>query len=63
VPFFLGIGIRRLSVDPHFLPEVQRCVMGWSTQAATAYADRLLSKSQIKEVEALLLSGPPSAGV
>ncbi len=54
VPFFLGIGIRRLSVDPHYLPEVQECVMQWSTETAKAYADGLLTNHSIKAIEKLL---------
>jgi phosphotransferase system, enzyme I, PtsP len=55
VPFFLGIGIRRLSVDPHYLPEVQQCVMAWSSEKATAYANSLLSKNLVRETAALLV--------
>jgi phosphotransferase system enzyme I (PtsP) len=55
IPFFLGIGIRRLSLDPHYLPEVQKCVMGYSTESAEKYADLLLAKSSIKEIESLLI--------
>lgn len=59
VPFFLGIGIRRLSVDPHFLPEVQQCVAGWSQEEASAYAASLLRLNSIKEIERLLLDKAP----
>ena len=55
VPFFLGIGIRRLSIDPHYLPEVQACVGTWSAETAEAYAEGLLAKSSSKEIEALLV--------
>ena len=55
VPFFIGIGIRRLSVDPHYLPDVQQCVMALSSERATAYAEQLLSKRLIKETAALLV--------
>jgi phosphotransferase system enzyme I (PtsP) len=54
IPFFLGVGIRRLSVDPHYLPEVQQCVMHWSSVSSKAYADELLSKSRISDIDALL---------
>jgi len=59
VPFFLGIGIRRLSVDPHFLPEVQQCVKSWSSEDASAYAASLLSQNSIREVEKLLRDHAP----
>jgi len=55
VPFFLGIGIRRLSIDPHYLPEVQACVETWSAETAGAYADSLLAKSSSKEIGSLLV--------
>lgn len=58
VPFFLGIGIRHLSVDPHYLSAVQACVMDWSSQAAEGYAGRLLSKCTIAEIEPLLTETP-----
>jgi len=54
IPFFVGIGIRRLSIDPHYLPEVQKCIMTYSTETAENYAAQLLEKSSIKEIEALL---------
>lgn len=59
VPFFLGIGIRCLSVDPHYLPEVQQCVLGWSEEAAAAYAASLLAQNVISEIEKLLLDKAP----
>lgn len=59
VPFFLGIGIRCLSVDPHFLPEVQQCVLGWTEEAAAAYAASLLAQNVIAEVEKRLLDKAP----
>lgn len=59
VPFFLGIGIRQLSVDSHYLPEVQQCVAGWSREDASAYAAALLKENSIVEVEKLLLDKAP----
>jgi len=59
VPFFLGIGIRCLSVDPHFLPEVQQCVLDWTEDAAAAYAASLLAQNTIADVEKRLLDKAP----
>jgi len=59
VPFFLGIGIRRLSVDPHYLPAVQQCVAGWSEEEASVYAASLLRENRIRDIERLLLDKPP----
>ncbi len=58
IPFFLGLGIRRLSVDPHYLPDVQRCVTAWSREEAAAYASALLREDQIVAVERLLQDSP-----
>ncbi len=55
IPFFIGIGIQRLSIDPHYLPEVQKCIMTYSTETAEKYAAQLLDKSSIKQIEALLI--------
>jgi len=54
IPFFIGIGIRLLSVDPHYLPEVQKCIMEYSTVSAQKYSEKLLSSSLIKEIESML---------
>jgi phosphotransferase system enzyme I (PtsP) len=59
VPFFLGIGIRCLSVDPHYLPEVQQCVLGWTEEAAAAYAASLLAQNVISDIEKRLLDKAP----
>ncbi len=58
VPFFLGLGIRRLSVDPHYLPTVQKCISNWSGEEAAAYAASLLGEDHIAGVERLLLEKP-----
>jgi len=55
VPFFIGIGIRRLSIDPHYLPRVQKCITTYSTTSAEKYAAKLLEKSSIKAIESLLV--------
>ena len=54
IPFFIGIGIRLLSVDPHYLPDVQKCIMEYSTESAQKYSERLLSSSSIKDIESML---------
>jgi phosphotransferase system, enzyme I, PtsP len=58
VPFFLGIGIRQLSVDPHFLPEMQQCIASWSAEEASAYAAALLKQNSVSETEKLLVKTP-----
>jgi phosphotransferase system enzyme I (PtsP) len=46
--FFLGIGVRSLSVDPQFLPRVQQVIRRLSLSDATEYAQRLLSEPTVK---------------
>jgi phosphotransferase system enzyme I (PtsP) len=51
VPFLIGIGIRRLSVDPQFLPALQKSIRAMSVTRAEEYAKQLLSASTAAEVE------------
>jgi len=51
VPFLLGIGIRRLSLDPHFLPLVQKVISSLTMQKARTYAETLLDEPTISGVE------------
>jgi phosphotransferase system enzyme I (PtsP) len=44
----LGIGVRRLSADPQFLPQVQQIIRRLTLSDATAYAQMLLSESSLK---------------
>jgi phosphotransferase system enzyme I (PtsP) len=48
IPFFLGIGVRILSVDPQFLPLVQQTIRQMNLADAVAYAQMLLSESTLK---------------
>jgi phosphotransferase system enzyme I (PtsP) len=54
VPFFIGIGVRTLSVDPDFLPEVQRAVASYTLAQAQAYAAELLAQETIEDVRVRL---------
>ncbi len=54
IPFFIGIGVMRLSVDPHYLPEVQKSIMQLSLEDARHYAQQLLKTSSIKEIEKII---------
>jgi phosphotransferase system enzyme I (PtsP) len=54
IKFFIGVGITRFSVDPHYLPDVQSCVAGINAAEAAAYAGQLLSLSSLNEIESLL---------
>jgi phosphotransferase system enzyme I (PtsP) len=50
IPFFLGIGIRVLSVYPKFLPCVQNIISNLKISEAEEYTQRLLSEVTIQGV-------------
>ena len=50
VPFLIGIGIRRLSVDPQFLPALQKTIRAMSVTRTEEYAWQLLAASTFAEV-------------
>lgn len=54
IPFFMGIGIRKLSVNQHFLFAVQNCISQWNMPDAQAYAASLLSQNSVKGVFGML---------
>jgi phosphotransferase system enzyme I (PtsP) len=54
IPFFLGIGIRKLSVDPQHLPGVRKTIARWSLADAQRYAARLLKASTLLETRRIL---------
>jgi phosphotransferase system enzyme I (PtsP) len=51
IPFFLGIGVRVLSVYPKFLPCVQNIISNLTISEAEEYTQRLLSEVTIKGVQ------------
>jgi phosphotransferase system enzyme I (PtsP) len=51
VPFLIGIGIRRLSVDPQFLPALQSTIRAMSVTRAEEYARQLLAASTVAQIE------------
>ncbi|SLM28225.1 Pdp [Desulfamplus magnetovallimortis] len=56
IPFFLGIGIRKLSVNKQFLFETQKCISSWNIEDAKQYAQELLAENSVKGVLDLLNS-------
>lgn len=56
IPFLLGVGIRRLSVDPQFLPMVQQIIMNLNMMKAKEYAEKMLSQTSVKGARAVLES-------
>lgn len=49
--FLIGIGVRRLSVDPQFLPLVQRAIGSVALDQSQAYARELVAAASLREVE------------
>ncbi|MCG8531011.1 MAG: hypothetical protein MI749_10130, partial [Desulfovibrionales bacterium] len=58
IPFLLGVGIRRLSVDPQFLPDVRECIQALSIEEARDYSRALLEKTRVAETKKLLHKRP-----
>jgi phosphotransferase system enzyme I (PtsP) len=54
IPFFLGIGIRALSVDPRYLPALQPAIEAIDSREAATLAAKLLGCSTSRELETLL---------
>ncbi|MDD5705253.1 MAG: phosphoenolpyruvate--protein phosphotransferase [Kiritimatiellae bacterium] len=57
IPFFIGIGVRELSVDPNYLPAVQETVERFTLSEAENYARSLLKQATIGEVATRLFNG------
>lgn len=54
MPFLLGIGIRALSVDPQYLPELQQRIGAIGMDEAKAYAGRLLAEASLAGVQRVI---------
>jgi phosphotransferase system, enzyme I, PtsP len=54
IPFFLGIGIRALSVDPRVLPALQPAIEAIDSREAATLAAKLLGCPTSRELETLL---------
>ena len=54
LPFLLGIGLKKFSIDSVNAPTVQRMVNGISQEEATTISDRMLALGRISEVEAFM---------
>ncbi len=54
LPFLLGIGIRRFSVDPQFLPRLQESISRISLDDAREYAEILLSRPSLKDIQEIM---------
>ncbi len=57
LPFLLGIGVRRISVDPKFLPSLQEMISHMRIADAEDHARRLLSESTLRGAREVLRRG------
>lgn len=51
IPFLIGIGVRAISVDPRFLPQVQKLISGLTLKQAEKYTQELLSLTSLKDIQ------------
>lgn len=54
IPFLIGIGMRRLSIDPQFMPAVHRRIAGLNIDRCQDHARALLSAGSIDSVHHVL---------
>jgi phosphotransferase system, enzyme I, PtsP len=52
--FFVGIGIRHLSLDPRYLPQIHQRLIQTQVQEAEVWADRLLKSRTVAETSRLI---------
>jgi phosphotransferase system enzyme I (PtsP) len=50
LPFLLGIGVRILSMDPSYLPRVQKAISGVDLEEAEATAENMLAQTKISDL-------------
>ncbi len=58
IPFLIGVGIPTLSVDPKFLPRVQKTIQGIKMADCRIYAQSLLAQTRVKDAAAVLKTRP-----
>ncbi|MBF0226723.1 MAG: phosphoenolpyruvate--protein phosphotransferase [Desulfobacterales bacterium] len=56
IPFLLGVGIRKLSIDPQFLPIVQKFIMDININDAQEKASKIIRESTTNGIKKLLNS-------
>jgi phosphotransferase system, enzyme I, PtsP len=54
IPFLIGIGIRKISLDPQYMPTVQKFISNITIEEAEKNAMEILSKDRISEIAKLL---------
>ncbi|MDZ4242247.1 MAG: phosphoenolpyruvate--protein phosphotransferase, partial [Candidatus Omnitrophota bacterium] len=53
VPYFLGIGIRKFSLDPRFFPKIQKTVESTNLPEAVRQAQKLLGRDRVSDLNAV----------
>jgi len=54
IPFLIGIGIRKFSLDVRYLPKIQQCIAAIDVRKAGVFATELLGKASVHETARLL---------
>jgi phosphotransferase system enzyme I (PtsP) len=54
LPFFLGIGVRILSLDPLYIPRVQRAIARIHLEDATRLAQEVLAQTRVDAIGRIL---------
>ena len=62
IDFFLGIGVRSFSVDPHFLPFMAESIQAIDISEAQSISKKLLSSPTVVDAERILLPDPVEKG-
>lgn len=57
IPFFLGIGIRKISLDCRYLPKIRDTIAGVDLNKAKKHAEMILSKNRLNDIAKLLDKG------
>lgn len=60
--FLLGIGVRRFSVAPHYLPKFQKTLEAMDSRSAAEIARQVLRCSEAGDIEAILLGTRQTPG-
>jgi phosphotransferase system enzyme I (PtsP) len=57
VRFLLGIGVRKFSMSPRYLPRVQEAIFATRLEEAQSFAQRLLAESSVLGTTRILEGG------
>ena len=50
IPLLTGIGVRELSMDPHYIPSIQQAISQINLADAQAVAENMLARSRISDL-------------